>query len=71
MGAEAVRAEVVIDPYRAIERVDPLIYGQFLSRRRGVADGCLYDPAHPDADETGLCRAGVAAVAESAPTILR
>lgn len=64
-------ATITIDPYRAIGAIDPLIYGQFLSRRRGVADGGLYAPEHPDADENGLRRAVVAAVAEVAPTIIR
>jgi len=66
-----MHATVTVDPYRVIGRVDPLIYGQFLSRRRGVADGALYNPAHPDADETGLRRAVVTAIEESAPTIIR
>lgn len=66
-----MNATIVVDPYRAIGRVSPLIYGQFLSRRRGVADGGLHDPDHPDADEAGLRRAVVAAVAATAPTIVR
>lgn len=66
-----MRATVIVDPHRVIGQVDPLIYGQFLSRRRWVADEALYDPTHPDADVSGLRRSVVAALAESAPTIIR
>ena len=62
---------MVVDPCRVVGRVDPKVYGQFLSRRRGVADSGLYDPQHPDADEHGLPREVVAAILESAPTIVR
>lgn len=66
-----MKATVDIETSRIIGRVDPKIYGQFLSRRRGVADGGLYDPQHPDADERGLRRQVVEAIAESAPTVVR
>ncbi|MEW6356341.1 MAG: alpha-L-arabinofuranosidase C-terminal domain-containing protein [Planctomycetota bacterium] len=66
-----MRASIVIDPYRIIGRIDPKIYGQFMCRRRWVADEGLYDPDHPDSDETGLRQVVVRAMAESAPPILR
>jgi alpha-N-arabinofuranosidase len=66
-----MRASITIDPYRITARIDPKIYGQFLSRRRGVADGALFAPDHPDADETGLRRNVVDAIAASAPPIVR
>jgi len=62
---------ITIDPYRVIGQVDPNIYGQFMCRRRWVADEGLYDPTHPDADEHGLRREVVDAMAASAPPILR
>lgn len=68
---DTVRASIRIDPNRPIGSVDPNVYGQFLSRRRGVADGGLYAPDHPDADEHGLRRRVVSALTESAPTVVR
>ena len=66
-----MKATIVIDPYRIIGQIDPNIYGQFLSRRRWVVDEALYDPNHPDADDTGLRKTVVKAIAESAPPIIR
>ncbi len=62
---------ITIDPYRVIGQVDPKIYGQFMCRRRWVADEGLCDPTHPDADAHGLRRQVVDAMAASAPPILR
>jgi alpha-N-arabinofuranosidase len=66
-----MKATIKVDQNRAIGQVDPKIYGQFLSRRRGVADGGLYAPAHPDADDAGLRRQVVDAIAASGPPIVR
>ena len=66
-----MKASIIVDPYRFIGQVDPKIYGQFMCRRRWVADEGLYDPSHPDADEDGLRREVVRAIAESAPPIIR
>ena len=55
---------------RSVESI-PKIYGQFLSRRRWVADEALYDPSHPDADETGLRRDVMRAIERLAPTVVR
>jgi alpha-L-arabinofuranosidase len=66
-----VRASITIDPNRVIGHIDPNIYGQFLCRRRGVADGGLYAPEHPDADECGLRKTVVEEIARSAPPIVR
>lgn len=66
-----LQASITVDPNRVIGRIDPNIYGQFLCRRRGVADGGLFAPDHPDADQTGLRKTVVDAVAQSAPPIVR
>ncbi len=66
-----MRASITVDPYRVIGEIDSNIYGQFLSRRRGVVDGGLYHPEHPDADESGLRKKVVDAIAESGPPIVR
>jgi alpha-N-arabinofuranosidase len=66
-----LKATVTIDPYQSIGQIDPNIYGQFLSRRKYVADLGLYYPGHPDADETGLRKTVVKAIADSAPPIIR
>ncbi len=64
-------ASITIDPQRAIGQIDSNIYGQFLCRRRGVADGGLYAPEHPDADETGLRKTVVEAIAATGTPIVR
>jgi len=70
-GVIRVKATLTVDPYRIIGAIDPNIYGQFLSRRKWVADVALYNPSHPDADESGLRRSVVEAIAASAPPIIR
>lgn len=66
-----MRAQVTIDPRRTIGEIDPNIYGQFLCRRRGVADEGLYAPDHPDADETGLRKTVVDAIAATRTPVVR
>lgn len=66
-----MRASITVDPNRSVGEIDPNIYGQFLSRRRGVADEALFNPEHPDADETGLRKSVADAIAEVAPPIVR
>ena len=66
-----MRATVTIDPYRIIGKIDPNIYGQFLSRRRGVADGGLYAPDHPDAGDDGLRTTVVEAIQATGTPIVR
>jgi alpha-N-arabinofuranosidase len=51
--------------------VRPEIYGQFLSRRRWVADEALHDPGHPDAGDDGLRTAVLDAVADLGAPIYR
>lgn len=64
-------ATIEIRPERELGRVDPLIYGQFLSRRRGVADQGLHWPGHPKAGPDGI-RADVRqAIADLRPTVIR
>ena len=60
-----------VDPERVIGRIDPNIYGQFLSRRPGCSEGGLYDPAASTADEHGI-RADVSdAIAACRPRVVR
>ncbi|MBN9305546.1 MAG: hypothetical protein BGO82_03545 [Devosia sp. 67-54] len=66
-----MKATIVANPSRPIGKIDPLIYGQFMSRRRWVADEGLYDPSHPRARPDGLRQDVVDAVAEAAPTVVR
>ena len=66
-----MKATIVTNPARRIGSIDPLIYGQFMARRRWVADDGLHDPAHPNARPDGLRRDVVDAVVESAPPIVR
>ncbi len=66
-----MRGTILIDPSRTIGEIDPKLYGQFLSRRRWVADGALYDPSHPDAGADGLRGEVVDAIAAAAPPIMR
>lgn len=66
-----MKASITIDPYRAIGQVDPNIYGQFMCRRRWVADEALYAPDHPDADERGLRKTVAQYIKDSAPPVLR
>lgn len=66
-----MNATITVDPYRATGQVDPNIYGQFLCRRRGVADGGLYNPGHPDADASGLRKQVVEAIEASGPPVVR
>lgn len=64
-------ATVRVDLDRVIGRVDPKIYGQFLSRRRWVAEDALFQPGHDDAGEDGIRRSVSAAVEEMAPPVIR
>ncbi|TCC32141.1 alpha-L-arabinofuranosidase C-terminal domain-containing protein [Kribbella sindirgiensis] len=51
--------------------IRPEIYGQFLSRRRWVADEGLHHPGHPDADASGLRRAVLEAVEQLDTPVVR
>jgi alpha-N-arabinofuranosidase len=64
-------ARVRVDLGRELGRVDPKIYGQFLSRRRWVAEDALHQPGHPDAGEDGIRRTVAKAVEEMAPPVIR
>ena len=66
-----MKATITTNPSRRIGRIDPNIYGQFMARRRWVADEGLHDPKHPDARPDGLRRGVVEAVRETAPPVLR
>ncbi len=64
-------ARVRVDLTRELGRVDPNIYGQFLSRRRWVVEDALFQPGHPDAREDGVRREVADAVEEMAPPVVR
>jgi alpha-L-arabinofuranosidase len=66
-----VKAQVRIDPERVLGRVDPNVYGQFLSRRPGCSEGGLYDPSAPTADEHGIRADVSAAIAACRPGVVR
>jgi alpha-N-arabinofuranosidase len=51
--------------------IRPEIYGQFLSRRRWVADEALHNPGLPQADASGLRRPVVDAIAELGAPVVR
>jgi alpha-L-arabinofuranosidase len=51
--------------------IRPEIYGQFLSRRRWVADEALHNPGHPDADADGLRRTVVDAITALGAPVVR
>lgn len=64
-------AHVRVDLNRELGRIDPNIYGQFLSRRRWVVEDALFQPGHPDAREDGVRRTVAESVAEMAPPVIR
>ena len=66
-----MKATITINPQRIIGNIDPEIYGQFLCRRLWAADKGLYYPGHPDADEFGLRKSVVNALAAVKPSLVR
>jgi alpha-L-arabinofuranosidase len=66
-----MKARLRIDPERVTGTIDRNIYGQFLSRRPGCAEGGLYDPAAPSADQDGIRADVSAAIAACRPTVIR
>ncbi|TDE00200.1 alpha-L-arabinofuranosidase C-terminal domain-containing protein [Jiangella asiatica] len=66
-----MKARIEVDLGHPIGAVDPLIYGQFLSRRRWVADGGLHDPKHPDAGSDGIRRQVRDRIARLRPSVIR
>jgi alpha-N-arabinofuranosidase len=66
-----MRARLRVDPERVVGRVDPNVYGQFLSRRPGCAEGGLYDPAAGTADAHGIRTDVSAALAACRPGVVR
>jgi alpha-N-arabinofuranosidase len=66
-----VRAQLRVDPERVIGKIDPNVYGQFLSRRPGCSEGGLYDPTAATADEHGVRRDVSAAIAACRPGVVR
>lgn len=51
--------------------IRPEIYGQFLSRRRWVADEGLHHPGHPDGDPAGIRRPVLEAVEQLGAPVVR
>jgi alpha-N-arabinofuranosidase len=66
-----MKATIVTNAARRIGEIDPLIYGQFMARRRWVADEGLHDPGHPNARPDGLRQDVVDAIVETAPPVMR
>jgi alpha-N-arabinofuranosidase len=66
-----VRAQLRVDPERVTGKIDPRVYGQFLSRRPGCAEGGLHDPSAATADEHGIRRDVSAAIAACRPGVVR
>jgi alpha-L-arabinofuranosidase len=66
-----VRAQLRVDPERVLGRIDPNIYGQFLSRRPGCSEGGLHDPSAVTADENGIRADVSAAIAACKPGVIR
>ena len=66
-----MKATLRIDPERVIGKIDPNIYGQFLSRRPGCSEGGLYEPAASTADEHGIRADVSAAIAACRPGTIR
>ena len=66
-----MKGRLDIDLERRLGRVSELIYGQFLSRRPGVAERGLHDPSHPAARPDGLRADVLEKIAEARPTIIR
>ncbi|GLQ55851.1 alpha-L-arabinofuranosidase C-terminal domain-containing protein [Devosia nitrariae] len=66
-----MKARIVTNRERPIGRIDPLIYGQFMARRRWVADEGLHDPGHPEARPDGLRQDVLDAIVETSPTVVR
>lgn len=64
-------SEIRVELGRELGRVDPKIYGQFLSRRRWVVEDALHQPGHPDAGPDGIRSTVRKAVSELAPPIIR
>ena len=65
------KAKIKIDLERQIGQISPLIYGQFLSRRKWVTTEALYNPDHADAGEDGIRKEVFDALHEVKPTIVR
>lgn len=66
-----MKARVKIDLDRRIGRINPNIYGQFMSRRPGCSEDGLYAPDAPTADEHGLRRDVVQYLQALRPPIIR
>lgn len=64
-------ARITVNTRRPIGTVDPLIYGQFLSRRKWVSDEGLHDPNHADARPDGLRSGVLEAVREVETPVVR
>ena len=62
---------VRIDPGRVLNRVDPMIYGQFIEHFHRQIYGGIYDPASPFADEDGFRTDVIAALKRIRIPILR
>ena len=66
-----MRAQLRVDPERVLGKIDPNVYGQFLSRRPGCSEGGLHDRSAATADEHGIRSDVSAAIAACKPGVIR
>lgn len=66
-----MKARVKVDLDRRIGRINPNIYGQFMSRRPGCSEGGLYDPEAANADADGLRSDVVQYIQDLRPPLVR
>lgn len=65
------RTRLKIDPERRRGALHPRIYGQFMRRRPGGAEGGLHDPDAPGTDAFGMRQDAEAFIRALAPPIVR
>jgi hypothetical protein len=64
-------ARIKIDIERKIDKIDPLIYGNFTEHLGRCIYGGIYDPQSPQADESGFRKDVAKAAKELNTTVLR
>ncbi len=66
-----METKVIIDSQRIVGKRDPKIYGHFIEHFHNQVYGGLYDPSSPFADEIGLRKDVMQAIANLDPQIVR
>ena len=56
------KASLILDRDYQISRIDKRIYGSFIEHLGRAVYGGIYEPGHPEADETGFRKDVIAAV---------